>query len=158
VSIGAHSVLGGPGFAYTAGAKGPERLHHLGRVVLEDDVHVGAGCTIDRARFHETRLGRQTALDNMVHIAHNVTIGPRTFLAAQCGIAGSARIGADCEIGGQVGFGDQCEVGDRCRIAGGSGVTRKYGDDLTLFWYPAFERTEAFRMIARLRKLAVREG
>jgi UDP-3-O-[3-hydroxymyristoyl] glucosamine N-acyltransferase len=157
VIIGSNSVLGGAGFGYTVGPKGPEQLHHVGRVVLEDDVHVGACCTIDRARFHETRLGRHTALDNMVHVGHNVTIGPRTFIAAQVGLAGSVRVGADCEIGGQVGMGDRCGVGDRCRVAGGTGVTRKFGDDLTLMWYPAFERNEAFRMIARLRKLAARE-
>ncbi|MHC4223625.1 MAG: UDP-3-O-(3-hydroxymyristoyl)glucosamine N-acyltransferase, partial [Planctomycetota bacterium] len=105
VHIGANSVLSGPGFAFTASPLGPLRLHHIGRVVLEDDVHVGAGCTIDRARFDDTRIGRFTALDNMVHVGHNTTIGARTFIAAQSGFAGSTYIGEDCEVGGQVGFG-----------------------------------------------------
>ncbi|MHC4933956.1 MAG: UDP-3-O-(3-hydroxymyristoyl)glucosamine N-acyltransferase, partial [Planctomycetota bacterium] len=156
VHIGANSVLAGRGFAFTASPAGPLHLHHIGRVVLEDDVHVGAGCTIDRARFEDTRIGRFTALDNMVHVAHNTTIGARSFLAAQTGLAGSSFIGDDCEVGGQVGFGDHCGVGDRCRIAGGSGLIGTFGDGITLMGYPAVEKTESLRMVASLRRLASR--
>jgi UDP-3-O-[3-hydroxymyristoyl] glucosamine N-acyltransferase len=156
VQIGANSVLSGPGFGYTASPLGPLRLHHIGRVVLEDDVQVGAGCTIDRARFDETRIGRFSALDNMVHVAHNSTIGARTFLAAQTGLAGSSFLGDDCEVGGQVGLGDHCGVGDRCRIAGGSGLIGTFGDGITLMGYPAVEKTESLRMVASLRRLASR--
>lgn len=156
VRIGARAVLSGPGFGYTADEGGALHMHHVGRVVLEDDVHVGAGATIDRARFDETRVGRQTAIDNLVHIGHNAAVGPRTFIAALSGLAGGARVGADCEVGGQVGIGNRCGVGDRCRIAGGSGLTRMFGDGVTLMGYPALERTEAFRMVASLRRLAAR--
>jgi len=158
VRIGAHSVLAGPGFAYAPGPAGAVRLHHIGTVVLEDDVHIGAGATIDRARFDETRIGRQTALDNQVHVGHNATIGARTFIAAQCGLAGRAHIGDDCEVGGQAGFGTGCGVGDRCRVAGGAGLTRSFGDDEAVMWYPGFERTEAWRMIAHLRKAVQRRA
>jgi len=154
VRIGAHAVLSRPGFAYAATPAGPERLHHIGRVVLEDDVHVGAGAMIDRARFEDTRVGRFSALDNLVHVGHNSTIGARTFIAAQTGLAGHAHIGDDCEVGGQVGISVGCGVGDRCRIAGRSGVIRRFGDGQTLLGYPALERGEALRMVAVLRKLA----
>jgi UDP-3-O-[3-hydroxymyristoyl] glucosamine N-acyltransferase len=154
VRVGAHAVLGRPGFAYVAGPAGPLHLHHIGRVVLEDDVHVGAGSTIDRARFEDTFIGRQSALDNLVHIAHNCSIGARTFIAAQSGLAGHAYIGADCEVGGQAGISDHCGVGDHCRIAGGSGLTRSFSDGTTVMGYPALERTESLRMTATLRRLA----
>jgi len=154
VRIGAHAVLSRPGFAYVATPAGPQRLHHIGRVVLEDDVHVGAGTTIDRARFEDTRVGRFTALDNLVHVAHNSTIGARTFVAAQTGLAGHAHVGDDCEVGGQVGIGVGCGVGDRCRIAGRSGLIGKFGDGKTVLGYPAFEKHEALRMVAVLRRLA----
>ncbi len=158
VRIGAHAVLGRPGFAYVAGPSGPLHLHHIGRVVLEDDVHVGAGSTIDRARFEDTRIGRHSALDNMVHVAHNCSIGARTFIAAQSGFAGHAHVGADCEIGGQVGISNHCGVGDHCRIAGGSGLTRSFGNGKTVMGYPALERTESLRMTASLRRLAARKS
>jgi UDP-3-O-[3-hydroxymyristoyl] glucosamine N-acyltransferase len=154
VHIGANAVLSRPGFAYVATPAGPRRLHHIGRVVLEDDVHVGAGATIDRARFEETRVGRFSALDNLVHIGHNATIGARTFIAAQTGLAGHAHVGDDCEVGGQVGISVGCGVGDRCRIAGRSGVIGRFGDEKTVLGYPALEKSEALRMVAVLRKLA----
>jgi len=156
VWIGAHAVLSRPGFAYAAGPAGPLRLHHIGLVVLEDDVHVGACTTIDRARFEETRIGRHSALDNLVHVAHNSSIGARSFIAAQTGFAGHAHIGDDCEVGGQVGVSNHCGVGDRCRVAGRSGLTRRFGDDRTVMGYPALDRGEALRMIASLRRLAAR--
>lgn len=154
VRIGANAVISRQGFGYTAGPAGPERLHHVGRVVLEDDVHVGAGTTIDRARYDETRIGRSSALDNLVHVGHNCTIGERTYVAAQAGLSGNAHIGSDCEIGGQVGVGNRCGTGDRCRVAGKSGLIRMWGDDKVLMWYPAHERSEALRMLATLRRLS----
>jgi UDP-3-O-[3-hydroxymyristoyl] glucosamine N-acyltransferase len=156
VRIGAHAVLSRPGFAYVATPTGPQRLHHIGRVVLEDDVHVGAGTMIDRARFEDTRVGRFSALDNLVHVGHNSTIGARTFIAAQVGLAGHARIGNDCEVGGQAGISVGCGVGDRCRVAGRSGLIRSFGDGKTVLGYPAFEKSEALRMVAVLRRLTSR--
>ena len=154
VRIGAHAVLSRPGFAYVATPAGPQQLHHIGHVVLEDDVHVGAGTTIDRARFDDTRVGRFSALDNLVHVGHNSRIGARTFIAAQVGLAGHASVGDDCEVGGQAGISVGCGVGDRCRIAGRSGIIGRFGDGKTVLGYPALEKPEALRMVAVLRKLA----
>ncbi|MHC4933998.1 MAG: UDP-3-O-(3-hydroxymyristoyl)glucosamine N-acyltransferase [Planctomycetota bacterium] len=152
VRIGAHAVVSRQGFGYAKGPKGPVLLHHVGKVVLEDDVHIGAGSTIDRARYDETRIGRFSALDNLVHIGHNCTIGQRTFVAAQTGLAGHASFGNDCEIGGQVGVGNGCGVGDRCRVAGKSGLTKLHGDDATLTWNPAADRRSVLKMLAKLMK------
>jgi UDP-3-O-[3-hydroxymyristoyl] glucosamine N-acyltransferase len=154
VRVGANAVLGREGFGYAPGAGGPVRLHHVGRVVLGDDAHVGACVTIDRARYDETRVGRQSALDNLVHLGHNCIIGDRTFVAAQTGLAGGARIGNDCEIGGQVGLSNQGRVGDRCRVGAQSGVIGEWGDGVVLWGCPALPKSEFLRGVAVLRRLA----
>jgi UDP-3-O-[3-hydroxymyristoyl] glucosamine N-acyltransferase len=154
VHIGAHSVLSRQGFGFALGPEGPVHLHHLGRVVIEDDAHIGAGCTIDRARFDETRLGRFSALDNLVHIAHNCHIGVGTFIAAFTGLAGNCRIGDRCEIGGQVGMANRGGVGNRCRVGAQAGVTKAHGDDVDLWGTPAIEKNEYMRQLAAMRRLA----
>ena len=156
VRIGANAVISRQGFGYTAGPAGPVRLHHIGRVVLEDDVHVGACTMVDRARYDETRIGKGSALDNLVQVGHNCTIGSFTFLASQTGLAGNAHLGSKCEVAGQTGVGNRCGVGDRCRIGGGSGVTKMWGDDVELLGYPAMHKSEALRQMGVLRRLARR--
>jgi UDP-3-O-[3-hydroxymyristoyl] glucosamine N-acyltransferase len=153
VRIGENAVISRQGFGYAAGPSGPVLLHHIGRVVIEDHAHIGAGVTIDRARFDETRIGAMTALDNLVHVGHNARIGARTFIAAQTGLAGGATIGSDCEVGGQVGVGVKCGVGDRCRVAGKTGVTKLWGDGFTLMANPGRERRDVLRLMAALERL-----
>jgi len=153
VHIGANAVLSRQGFGFTPGPAGPVHLHHIGRVVIEDDAHIGAISTVDRARFDDTRVGRHSKIDSQVHIGHNCTIGERTFVAAQAGMAGNSHIGSNCEVGGQVGVGNLCGVGDRVRIGGQSGVTRMHGDDLELWGCPAIDKREYMREISLMRKL-----
>lgn len=157
VRVGAHAVISREGFGFAPGPEGPVLLHHIGRVVLEDDAHVGAATMVDRARFDETRLGRQCGLDNLVHIGHNATVGDRTHIAAQTGLAGNARVGNDCVVGGQVGVGNHCGVGDHSRVAAKTGVTSMFGDKVNLAWYPAFDRRDAWRMLSWLRRMAREE-
>ncbi len=154
VRVGANAVLSRPGFGYAPGPKGPVRLHHVGRVVLADDVHVGACTTIDRARYDETRVGRFSALDNLVHLGHNCIVGERSFVAAQTGMAGGSTIGNDCEVGGQAGLSNEAHIGDRCRVGAQSGVISEWKDGSILWGCPAMNKTEFLRSMAVLRKLA----
>ncbi|HEX5138209.1 MAG TPA: UDP-3-O-(3-hydroxymyristoyl)glucosamine N-acyltransferase [Planctomycetota bacterium] len=154
VRVGANAVLSRQGFGYAPSADGPVKLRHIGRVVLADDVHVGACTTIDRARFDETRIGRFTALDNLVHLGHNCLVGERSFLAAQTGMAGGSTIGDDCEVGGQVGLSNQAHLGNRCRAGAQTGVISRWKDGSTIWGCPAMPKTEFLRGVATLRRLA----
>jgi UDP-3-O-[3-hydroxymyristoyl] glucosamine N-acyltransferase len=154
VRIGANAVLSRPGFGYAPSARGPMRLHHVGRVVLADDVHVGACATIDRARYDETRVGRFSALDNLVHLGHNCLVGERSFLAAQTGMAGGSTIGDDCEVGGQVGLSNQAHLGNKCRAGAQSGIIGTWADGSTIWGCPAMPKTDFLRGVAALKRLA----
>ncbi len=131
VSVGSrcivHSgtVIGGDGYGFEPGTAGWVKVPQCGTVVVEDDVEIGSGCTIDRGRFGPTRLGRGTKLDNQVHLGHNVEIGERNLIVAQVAVAGSARTGEGVVIGGQTGVAGHVEIGSGARVAGQSGV---YGD------------------------------
>ncbi len=99
------AVIGSDGFGFAPTASGAfDKIPQLGIVVLEDDVEIGANTTVDRATMGETRIKRGTKLDNLIQIAHNVTVGEHTVMAAQAGISGSTKIGSHCMVGGQVGF------------------------------------------------------
>jgi UDP-3-O-[3-hydroxymyristoyl] glucosamine N-acyltransferase len=127
VIIQAGAVLGSDGFGYATDEKG---IHHkipqIGCVVVEDDVEIGANTCIDRARFHETRIGRGTKIDNLVQIGHNVVIGVHSALAAHVGIAGSTVLGNHVALGGMAGVRDHVKIGDAARVGAYSGV----GNDL----------------------------
>jgi len=152
VRVDAHAVISRLGFGYAPGPTGPVLLHHVGTTVLEDDVHIGSGTMVDRARFDETRIGTMTALDNLIHIGHNASVGARTFVAAQTGLAGRASVGDDCLVAGQVGIANDCGVGDKSVVAAKSGLIALHPDNSDLFWYPARPRQKALRALARLFK------
>jgi UDP-3-O-[3-hydroxymyristoyl] glucosamine N-acyltransferase len=156
VRIGANAVLSREGFGYAPSPRGPVRLHHIGRVILGDDVHVGACVTIDRARYDVTRVGRFSAIDNLAHLGHNCLVGERSFLAAQTGMAGGATIGDGCEIGGQVGLSNDAHLGNRCRAGAQSGVISRWKDGSAIWGCPAMPKTEFLRGIVELRRLARR--
>ncbi len=158
VRIGAHAVLGRPGFGYVPGPEGPVHLHHVGRVLLEDDVHIGAGSAVDRARYGVTRLSRHVKLDNLVQVGHNCVIGERSMLCGQVGVAGSVRIGIDCLVGGQAGIADHTVIGDRVRVGAQSGVFGVVEADQDLFGTPARARRAAMREQIALRRLAEKDG
>jgi UDP-3-O-[3-hydroxymyristoyl] glucosamine N-acyltransferase len=157
VIVGANSVIGRPGFGFVNGPNGEVvRIPHLGGVIVEDDVEIGALCTIDAGTLSPTRLGRMTKLDAHVHVGHNVSIGRRCFIAAQVGIAGSATIGDDVLIGGQAGVTDHATVGDRARIAAKSGVIGNVAPGVTVAGYPAVPRVRWLRAMAALMRRARR--
>ena len=100
------------------------KIPQLGKVVIEDNVELGANVTIDRATLGATNIATGVKLDNMVQVANNVEIGAHTVIAAQTGISGSTKIGSHCVIGGQVGFAGHITIGDRVQIQGQTGVTK----------------------------------
>ena len=115
-------VIGTDGFGYVRGDLGYHKFPQIGTVVIEDDVEMGANSTVDRGALGQTRIGRGTKLDNMVHVGHNCDIGERVVIAAQTGISGSVTIENDCVIGGQVGFGDHIRVQSGAVIGSKAGV------------------------------------
>ena len=151
--IHAGAVLGADGFSYHPTATGPLKVPQVGRLVIGDDVEIGANTTVDRAFLGETRLGNAVKLDNLVHIGHNCTVGPSTVAAAQVGVAGSSRVGAACLLGGQVGIADHSEIGDRAQIGARSAVHGKLAGDKAYLGVPAAPIRQARRAMMVARKL-----
>ncbi len=155
VIVHSGAIVGSDGFGFARNASGEyEKIPQLGRVVIEDDVEIGANTTIDRATLGETLIQRGVKLDNLIHVGHNVTIGEHTVIAAQTGISGSVKIGKHVMIGGQVGIGGHLEIADRVIILGQSGVTKSLGPEGAVFFgYPAKEQKRAHRIEAATRML-----
>lgn len=118
VRIHPGAVIGADGFRYEFLSGRLMKVPQVGRVVIEDDVEIGANCTIDRAFLEETHIGARTKMDNNVHIGHNVHIGSDCIIVAQVGIAGSTRVGRGVQIGGAAALKDHITIGDGARIAG----------------------------------------
>jgi len=132
------AIVGSDGFGFAPSKNGTfSKIPQTGNVILEDDVDVGAGTTIDRATMGSTILRRGVKLDNQIQIAHNVEIGEHTVIAAQTGVAGSTKIGKRCMIGGQVGIVGHITIGDNVRIQAQSGIGRSIKDDEVLQGSPA---------------------
>ena len=122
VQIYSGAVIGSDGFGYATVAGQHHKVPQIGHVVLEDEVEIGANTTIDRARFHETRVSRGTKIDNLVQIGHNVSIGANSIIVAQVGIAGSTVLEESVTVGGQAGIGGHITIGKHSQIAGQSGI------------------------------------
>lgn len=132
------AIIGADGFGYTPNKNGEfSKIPQTGNVILEDNVDIGAGTTIDRATLGSTILRRGVKLDNQIQIAHNVEIGEHTVIAAQTGIAGSTKIGRGCMIGGQVGIVGHITIGDNVKIQAQSGIGRHIKDNEVLQGSPA---------------------
>ena len=113
------------------------RFPHVGKVILEDNVEIGASCTIDRGSIGNTKIGKNTFLDNQVHMAHNVKVGENCMIAGQVGFAGSSTLGNNVSIGGQAGISGHLNIGNNVKIGGGSGVVKDIPDDTIVMGYPA---------------------
>lgn len=155
VIIHAGSVIGSDGFGFAPKADGSyEKIPQMGIVVVEDEVEIGANCTIDRATLGETVIRRGAKLDNLIQVAHNVVIGENTVIAAQAGISGSTKIGAGCMIGGQVGFTGHIDIADRTKVGAQSGVHRSVQTPgTTIFGYPAMPHREAMKTHGAISRL-----
>ncbi len=134
------AIVGADGFGFTPNEQGEySKVPQTGNVIIEDNVDVGAGTTIDRATLGSTVIRKGVKLDNQIQIAHNVEIGENTVIAAQTGIAGSTKIGRNCMIGGQVGIVGHLTIGNNVRIQAQSGIGRNVKDDEVLQGSPALK-------------------
>ncbi len=137
------AIVGADGFGFTPNEKGEyQKVPQIGNVIIEEDVDVGAGTTIDRATLGSTIIRKGVKLDNQIQIAHNVEIGAHTAIAAQTGVAGSTKIGKHCLIGGQVGVAGHLNIGDRVKIQAQSGIGRNIKDGEAIQGSPAFGYTD----------------
>jgi len=130
-------VIGKHGFGFFPNANKNLRYPHMGIVLIEDNCEIGCGSTIDRGSMSNTYIGKNTYLDNQIHIAHNVRIGENSIIAGQVGIAGSSIIGNNVKIGGQAGVSGHLKIGNNVEIAGGSGVIKDIPDNSKVMGYPA---------------------
>ncbi len=153
VIIHSGTVIGADGFGFVPGKEGHTKIPQLGTVVIEDDVEIGANCTIDRGALGETRVGRGVKMDNLVHLAHNVTVGEHSLLVAQAGVSGSTRLGRHVALGGQAGLVGHIELGDGAQVAAQSGVTHNIPAGQTVGGSPARPQREWARIQALLTKL-----
>ena len=152
------AVLGSLGFGY---ARDPQTGEHVlfpqqGTLIIEDDVEIGANTTIDRGALGETRIGKGTKIDNLVHIGHNCILGKNVIIAAQVGLSGSCTVDDNVIIAGQVGLGDHVHIGPGVILGGQSGVypgKTVEGPGQIFAGTPAEPRTEYLRSLARIRRL-----
>ncbi len=155
VIIGSSSVIGGDGFGYYLKDGRHNKIPQKGNVIIGANVEIGSSVTIDRAVIGSTKIGSGTKIDNLVHIAHNCTIGENAIIIAQVGIAGSSSIGNWTTLAGQVGIADHAEIGDQVIIAAQSGIMNgvKVADKSILFGTPAQDMTKEKMAIIAYRKL-----
>jgi len=137
VKILDNCVIGKHGFGFFPNKNINTRYPHIGAVIIEDNCEIGCSATIDRGSMSNTVIGKNTFLDNQIHIAHNVRIGKNSIIAGQVGIAGSSIIGENVRIGGQAGISGHLKIGNNVEIGGGSGVIKDVPDNSKVMGYPA---------------------
>jgi UDP-3-O-[3-hydroxymyristoyl] glucosamine N-acyltransferase len=146
-------VLGSDGFGFAQGNGEMQKVPQIGRVVIEDDVEIGANTTVDRAALGETRIGQGSKIDNQVQIGHNVRIGKESIIVAQVGIAGSSSVGDHAILAGQVGVAGHLHIGDGCRIGAQSGINKSVPDHTDVSGSPAMDHRLYLRCAALHQKL-----
>jgi len=130
-------VIGKKGFGFFPDKEKNFKYPHIGIVIIDDYCEIGCGSTIDRGSLSNTVIGKNTYLDNQVHIAHNNKIGNNCIIAGQVGFAGSSTLGNSVMIGGQAGISGHLKIGNNVQIAGGSGVIKDISDNSRVMGYPA---------------------
>ena len=158
VVVHAGAVLGSDGFGYVRDAKSGryEKFPQVGRLIIEDDVEIGANTTIDRGALDETRIGRGTKIDNLVHIGHNCRLGENVVIAAQTGLSGSIVIENDVVLGGQVGIGEHARIEEGVMLGGQGGVLPNKvlrGKGVAFWGTPAQPVRQYLKQLAALARL-----
>lgn len=156
VKIAAGSQIGQDGFGFMPTKSGHRKIPQLGRVLIAENVDIGANCTVDRGALGDTTIGAGTKIDNLVQIAHNVEIGRNCIIVSQVGISGSCRIGDGVVIGGQGGLANHVNVGDGAQIAAKSGIMRDIDPGDAVMGYPAKPIRQFWREVAALSRLTKR--
>ena len=147
-------VIGSDGFGFAKDDRGRwYKIPQSGTVVLEDGVEIQANCCIDRASLGETRIGRNTKIDNLTHVAHNCTLGENSMLCAQVGLAGSTEVGNNVILAGQVGVAGHCKIGDGVIVTAQSGTHGDIEPGTMISGTPAFDHKQWRRSVALFRKL-----
>jgi len=147
------AVVGSDGFGYAQDESGPVKIPHLGRVVIEDDVEIGANTAVDRGTLGETRIGARTKIDNLVQVAHNVRIGRGVLIAGQVGLAGSVTVEDGAVLAGQVGVRDHTRIGAGATVLAQAGVTKDIPPREVVSGMPARPHRQELRVQAYLRRL-----
>ena len=152
--INSAAVIGADGFGFSPDETGAyQKVPQIGNVIIEDYVDIGAATTIDRATLGSTVIKKGVKLDNHIQVAHNVVIGENTVIAAQTGIAGSAKIGSNCQIGGQVGVAGHIVIGNNVKIQAQSGIGRHIKDNEVLQGSPAFSFRDYYKSYVHFKNL-----
>jgi UDP-3-O-[3-hydroxymyristoyl] glucosamine N-acyltransferase len=154
VVIHAGCAIGQDGFGYLMSAAMHRKILQIGRVIIQDDVEIGAGTTIDRGANRDTVIGEGSKIDNQVQIGHNVVIGRHCIIVSQCGISGSVVIGDRVVLAGQVGLADNISIGEGAIVGAQSGIMDDVPPGERWFGYPATRAREYFRGVTKLRELA----
>ena len=144
--------IGGEGFGFIAKKDFFKKIPQLGRVIIKENVEIGCNSTIDRGSIGDTVISKNTMIDNLVHIAHNVKIGENSIIAAMTGISGSTEIGKNAMIGGQVGISGHVKIGDNVKIAAKSGIMKDISSNSNIGGYPAENIIDWHRGTIFLRK------
>lgn len=153
-TIHSGSVIGADGFGFAPQSDNNYiKIAQIGIVILEDHVEIGANTTIDRATMGATVIKKGVKLDNLIQVAHNVTIGENTVIAAQTGIAGSSKVGKNCMIGGQVGISGHLSIGDEVKIAAQSGLSSNVREQKIVMGAPAFDHDKYIKAYIHFRNL-----
>jgi UDP-3-O-[3-hydroxymyristoyl] glucosamine N-acyltransferase len=153
VIIHANAVIGEDGYGFATHKGEHHKIPQIGRVVLEDDVEIGACCTIERATLGDTIIGKGTKVGDMVAIGHGARIGPHCLLVPQVGISGSATLGHHCVLAGQVGVVGHIKIGNMVTIGAQSGVANDIPDGATVLGAPAIEANKAKRVYTSMQHL-----
>ena len=147
-------VIGADGFGYVPNEKGEmEAVPQIGNVIVEDNVHIGANTTIDRATMGSTIIRKGVKLDNLIQVGHNAEIGKNTVIAAQTAVAGSTKVGEYCVIGGQVGISGHLKLGNKLQIQAQSGISKNLKDGSVVQGSPAFGYNDYFKSYASFKNL-----
>lgn len=153
VTIHAGAVIGSDGYGYALDEGQHRRVPHVGKVIVQDDVEIGANCAIDRASMGATVIGQGTKIDNLVHIAHNVVIGKHCLIMGQVGFAGSTRIGDYGVVASQAGISGHLTLGQQVTIGAKSGVMRDVADQERVLGIPAAPDKQAKRQLIGIKRL-----